>query len=196
MTTFAFLDVETTGLSPVDNYILEVAWVMTDEHLNVLPRAPKSFIVDHGEDEAEVADQIKNSPFILNMHSKSGLLADLANPEVKKLRMEDILNEFVLGVVALGRTNDQVRFAGYSVSFDREFLRANGWGEILNEDSKSPFHMHHRILDLSSVRQMYDAARVDQPEISPNENPHRALDDALDALSFAQAVRNDFRMMV
>ena len=192
MTTFAFLDVETTGLSPKDNYILEIAWAITDKHFNLL-RTPKTFIVEHSEDEAEVAQQIKDSAFIRNMHSKSGLLAELADPETKKLLMEDILNEFVLDLIALGRINDQVRFAGYSVSFDREFLRANGWGEIINEDSESPFHMHHRILDLSTPKQIYEAAEVGLPQTPPNENPHRAIDDALDALLVAQAFRDDVR---
>ena len=192
MTTFAFLDIETTGLSPKKNFILEVAWALTDESFNLL-RTPKTFIIDHGDAEAEVAQQIKDSAFITNMHAKSGLLDELADPETEKLPMEDILNEFVLDLMALDRIEDQVRFAGYSVSFDRGFLAENGWGEIINEDSDSPFHMHHRILDLSTPKQIYEAAGVGLPQTPPNENPHRAIDDALDALLVAQAFRDDVR---
>lgn len=192
MTTFAFLDIETTGLSPKKNFILEVAWVITDHQFNVL-RTAKTFIVDHGADEAEVAQQIKDSAFITNMHSKSGLLADLANPKTVKTPMDDILNEFVLDLIGLGRIDDQVRFAGYSVDFDRKFLAENGWGNIIDEESDSPFHMHHRILDLSTPKQIYEAAGVGLPQTPPNENPHRAIDDALDALLVAQAFRDDVR---
>lgn len=194
MITFAFTDVETTGLSRFKNYILEVAWVITDEQFNVLSRPARSFIVDHGSEEWLVAEQIKNSPFILNMHSESGLLADLADPETVKVPMEDIQNAFVQDLISLGRIDSQVRFAGFSVSFDREFLRENGWSYIIDEDTDSPFHMHHRILDLSTNKQMYDAAGVPVPQPAvANENPHRALDDAFEALGVAQAVRDNIR---
>lgn len=194
MTAFAFLDCETTGLSPRDNHILEVAWVFTDYQFNVLSRSPQSYIVDHGEDEAEVAQQIKDSPFITNMHSESGLLRELADPEALKLPMEKILDTFIQDVKFLGLQDDQVRLAGYSVSFDREFLRHNGWGSVFNEDSSADFHMHHRILDLSSVIQLYAAAGRDVPVPAvQNANPHRALDDALDALHVAQGMRDDLK---
>jgi len=188
VTIFAFLDVETTGLDPVDNYVLEVAWQFTDDRFNPIGEG-QSWIVDHGLREPTVAAQIRDSAFITNMHSESGLLLDLANPSVPKLRMDDILDAFVDSALDVGAANDQVRLAGYSVSFDREFLRENGWRDLF-ESKALGFQMHHRILDLSSVIQMFEAADREVPS-TYNENPHRALDDALDALEKAQLMARE-----
>jgi oligoribonuclease (3'-5' exoribonuclease) len=188
MTIFAFLDVETTGLDPVDNYVLEVAWQFTDSRFNPIGEN-RSYIVDHGLEEPNVAAQIRGSEFITKMHSESGLLKDLANQDVLKLRMDDILDAFAVSALEVGAANDQVRLAGYSVSFDREFLRENGWRDLF-ESKFFGFQMHHRILDLSSVIQLFEAADREVPS-TWNNNPHRALDDALDALEKAQLMARE-----
>ena len=38
--TYCFLDLETTGLEPDADTILEIAWVFTDKHFNVLGSIP------------------------------------------------------------------------------------------------------------------------------------------------------------
>ena len=192
MTIFAFTDVETTGLDPQGNFILEVAWRLTDYRFEPLSE-PKTFIVEHGLRWPEVAQQIRDSEFLTNMHQTSGLLGDLSNPEVEKTWMEDIVDAFVLDALNVGAATDMVRFAGYSVSFDREFLRAHWWKNLI-ETKDYGFQMHHRIMDLSSVIQMWQAADLQEPS-TWNDNPHRALDDALDSLAKAQAFRDELSML-
>ncbi len=190
MTIFAFLDVETTGLEPENNYVLEVAWQLTNMHFEPLSR-PKSAIVDQEttEDWTEVFRQIDASPFLTNMHTESGLLEELRNGPGVPRPMGEILDTFVRDAINVGATTDQVRLAGYSVSFDREFLKANGWWDLF-EAKTLGFQMHHRILDLSSNIQLYQAAGRQVPS-TYNSNPHRALDDALDALDLAQLMKED-----
>jgi hypothetical protein len=53
-----------------------------------------------------------------------------------------------------------------------------------------PFQMHHRIMDISSNIQMWDAADRDVPYVV-NENAHRALDDAMHAMKVAQTMRDE-----
>lgn len=183
---FAFLDIETTGLDRSSNYILEVAWVFTDAWFNQIS-VPKSFIVDQTRvHEDFVMGQIDASEFLTNMHKTSGLYADLTNPAVPKMRMSDILGVFVEDALQHGAERIPFRFAGYSVSFDREFLRTNGWYELIETKSLG-FQMHHRILDISSLIQFFEGAGVRVPVIE-NKNAHRALDDALHAMKTVQAM--------
>lgn len=182
--TFAFLDIETTGLDRDENYILEVAWVFTDAHFNQISE-PKSFLVDQVNWEL-VMHQIDSSEFLTDMHKTSGLYQDLIDPEVEKTPMFDIMNAFIQDAKDHGAPTRPFRFAGYSVSFDREFLRANGWWPII-ESKIAGFQMHHRILDISSIIQFFEGVGIMVPFI-PNDNAHRALDDSIHAMKTVQAM--------
>lgn len=185
MTIFSFIDVETTGLDPVDDFILEVAWVLTDEKFNQLTE-PKTFLIKQDDDSAVVA-RLQSNPFVIKMHQKSGLWVDMAvSPGVS---LDAAMTAFVEDVEGVRSSEDMVRFAGYSVSFDKEFLRVNGWRTLL-ETKDLAFQLHHRIMDLSSCIQLYEAAGRQIPN-TYNENPHRALEDALDALNLAQLMKED-----
>ncbi len=187
---FAFLDVETTGLDRVSNYILEVAWVFTDAYFQQVSE-PKSFLVKQelDGDTARSFEQIDESEFLTDMHTTSGLYQDLKTPEVEKVPMSFIRDTFARDAIEQGAPATPIRFAGYSVSFDREFLRANGWYELI-ETKSFGFQMHHRILDISSLIQFFDGAGIDVPYIV-NENAHRALDDSLHAMKTVQAMAKE-----
>lgn len=181
---FAFLDIETTGLDRKNNYILEVAWLFTDAYFQQVSE-PKSFIVDHDERDFERAiQQIDESPFLTNMHGVSGLYDDLKDPEVEKTPMLDILAEFIMDARDHGAPEIPFRFAGYSVSFDREFLAEHGWYNLINS-SVLGMQMHHRILDISSMIQLFEGAGRDVPFIV-NDNAHRGLDDSIHAMRTVQ----------
>lgn len=184
---FAFLDIETTGLDRDRNYILEVAWVFTDAYFQQISD-PKSFLVGH-DDWSIVLDQIDQSEFLTDMHSTSGLYRDLKDFSVEKFPMDYILTEFINDALAYGAPEIPFKFAGYSVSFDREFLRSNGWVDIIDSGSRG-FQMHHRILDISSIIQFFDGAGVPVPFI-PNDNAHRALDDSIHAMRTVQAMTRE-----
>lgn len=183
MTIFSFIDTETTGLSPEEDFILEVAWVLTDEKFNQISE-PKTFLINQ-EDEAAASARVEANPFVLSMHRTSGLWADMAvKPGVS---LEYTMNEYVKDVDSVRSSEDVVRFAGYSVSFDKEFLRANGWRRLM-ETKELSFQLHHRNMDISSNIQLFEAADLEVPYVE-NENAHRALDDAMHAMKVAQAMR-------
>lgn len=185
---FAFLDIETTGLDRSGNYILEIAWVFTDAWFNQIS-VPKSFLVDNGPEIVTALGQIESSEFLTNMHTTSGLYQDLTDPSHPRMKMSDILDLFVEDALEHGAESIPFRFAGYSVSFDREFLRSNGWYELIETKSLG-FQMHHRILDISSLIQFFEGAGVPVPFIV-NDNAHRALDDALHAMKTVQAMAGE-----
>ena len=188
MTIFAVLDVETTGLSPQKNFVLEIAWRLVDKHLQpLLPT--RTYLVELGDDWGEAVAQIQASEFLLTMHTESDLFADLHLADRPTLPMADIIERFEADVRQVDPDGvHMVRLCGLSVSFDREFLRANGWHKQFAE-SGDGFRFHHRILDLSSVIQLFEAADAEVPYVD-NDNPHRALEDVNYTLALAQRMRD------
>lgn len=155
-----FLDLETTGLDPERRLILQIGWGRFDATTGVL--------FDHQQVEVwhpQLWDHETSfwrteffDPIAFKMHEESGLLRQVRSfgwnaGEVEQLACKAIPEGAVL--------------AGYSVHFDREFLR-----------HQMPFlfrKLHHRLIDVSTIRSM---AKFWRPELVPEQAPkHWALAD-------------------
>lgn len=180
---FLNLDIETTGLSPEEDYILEIAWDVLDENLDSALGAPRTYIVDHGSDWSEVFSALRSAPRVVrDMHQKSGLTGELfsALPAHK--------SEIAARIVGDLRTalsecpfDTTVHYIGFSPAFDRSFLLASrAFGVFTSE-------MHHRLFDLSSFKIGYELAGVEIPP-SNNPNPHRAINDIAEVQTFGKLV--------
>ncbi len=114
-----WLDLETTGLDPHKNYILEVACCMAD--LEEPTRTTDLFVAQLGlpcrVDELD--------PFIQKMHGESGLIADCLESmwNIHKLE-QGIINRFPDLEKSWDR-EDKPTLAGNSVHFDLGFLRVH-----------------------------------------------------------------------
>ncbi|UDL16496.1 exonuclease [Microbacterium phage Zooman] len=183
---YAVIDCETTGLDRDGNYILEVSWLFIDAWFRQVSQ-PQSYMVKlpPGHYEDAIAD-IEANGFVKKMHIDSGLYDDLEDDSVEKIPMHEILDIFVEDALANGADRMPFKFAGYSVSFDREFLRVNGWFDLI-ESNRLGFQMHHRILDISSILQFFEGSHLDIPYIE-NENAHRALNDVVHSMQTLQAL--------
>ena len=180
MRRFLFLDTETTGLDPRKDFLLEVAWVVTDEKFEPVTAA-QSYIVDHRERWTDVALALGEMvPVVKQMHDKSGLTEDVLTSD--ETYSVNYINSSLLRDVE--QYDGNVHLAGLSPEFDREWLRANGFANIFGpaQDEKVP--VHHRLLNLSAIKLMFEASGVPY-EMPQNSRAHRALNDVWESVEQA-----------
>lgn len=169
-----WIDLETTGLSPVDDYILEVAWTITDNSLvtiddvytHVAEISPKAWV------------QLTQTPEVLEMHRTSGLLAEL--DEAKTLmRVEDIEDQIIAQLKETG-LEEPIMVAGFSVHFDLSFVHEHM--------PRLASMLSHRTYDVTTLKTFFKSVHVDHHV--ENYGKHRAHYDIVEALSVAREYRD------
>ena len=160
-----WIDCEMTGLDLRNDALVEVAALVTDSELTIL---------GHGVDVVirppqAALDQM--DPVVRTMHTTSGLLDELeagttlAEAEATVLAY---IQEWV-------RDPGKAPLAGNSVSTDRGFLA--------RDMEKLEQHMHYRIVDVSSIKELvrrwYPRVYYNSPTKSGN---HRALADIRESI--------------
>ena len=160
-----WVDLEMTGLDPSRHVIVEIAALVTDGELNPL---------DDGIDlvvRATEAELAQMDSFVVNMHTKSGLLPEIPNG-LPLSDAEQVVLDYVKQHVAEPR---KAPLAGSSVHVDRGFLAAH-MPTFLE-------FLHYRIVDVSSIKEL---TRRWYPEVyaaaPPKEGNHRALADVVDSI--------------
>jgi oligoribonuclease len=170
---FLWVDLETTGLSPKNDKILEMALVLTDTDFNELGRGQYIFSPDIAF--RNVSKEVKE------MHTKNGLWEDVINASFVHIPYAD--NEIRLWLEGLTRTDwrewKKIYLAGSSVHFDVGFLRENYFGFV--------GYLSHRYYDVSVFR---TAMKLWSPSKLWEQNgTHRAMDDVLDHIEEAKYYR-------
>jgi oligoribonuclease len=161
-----WIDCEMTGLSLAHDALVEVAALVTDSELNVLGEGVDVVIRPPAESLDTMPDVVRS------MHTASGLLEELAGgmtlPEAER-----IVLDYVRSHVAEPR---KAPLCGNSVSTDRGFLARDM--PTLEQ------HLHYRIVDVSSVKELarrwYPRAYFNSPEKKGN---HRALADIRESIA-------------
>ncbi|MEW2453150.1 oligoribonuclease [Streptomyces albus] len=161
-----WIDCEMTGLSLSDDALIEVAALVTDSELNVLGDGVDIVI-------RPPASALEAMPEVVReMHTTSGLLAELdagttlADAEARVLAY---IREWVPEA-------GKAPLCGNSVSTDRGFLA--------RDMPALEGHLHYRIVDVSSVKELarrwYPRAYYNSPEKNGN---HRALADIRESIA-------------
>lgn len=197
MTLLAVLDIETTGLSPDDDKMLEIAWAITDLDFNILSNV-RSHLVEHtASGWSDVWGQLRSNDYVRNMHQESGLLNDLRTKTAWDtsgiaLQFRDDVEVASMKAKTGNLLEDEVvHLCGLSIGFDREFLkRDDTWG-LLFDNNALGMTIHHRLLDLSSVKLMLDSAGVPW-EKAPNIGAHRAANDVQEVIDQGKIFRSIF----
>ncbi|WP_066463798.1 oligoribonuclease [Sanguibacter suarezii] len=160
-----WIDCEMTGLDLGADALVEIAAVVTDSELTVLGEGIDIIV----KPPAEALEQMND--FVRDMHTSSGLLAELENGTTladAEARVLDYIRTFV-------PEPGKAPLAGNSVGTDKMFLDRD-----MTELSS---YLHYRIIDVSSIKEL---ARRWYPRVyfaSPTKNGgHRALADILESI--------------
>lgn len=194
---FVVLDLETTGLNPVTEPILEIGIVLWDrtkdsliDACSWLTKPVKRSVNDRTRYVEIPIQEVYDAadPFVQKMHDGNDLWADLEEatttifdagkqiPEWMKMNGLDIKNETF---TMMGNGPDR---------FDRPFLRHNGIA-LNNLDSL----FHYRSLDVSNI---YHAAKFCGIDLTRPENTtsnHRAVDDCIATLEDWRYISNTLK---
>lgn len=193
---YLFIDTETTGLSPTKDHLLEVAWVITGNTFEQISE-PRTFLVDHEWEWNDVWVAISQAdPVVREMHTKSGLIHDLEVPSDEGFFTLSEIRDYLASDLRQAQSfGGPIHMAGLSVQFDRAFLVANGFGgRILGPGVDRDTLVHHRQLDLTSIKLMLGSAGI--PFETPhNEGAHRALNDVFETIEQAKIFRDMLQTM-
>jgi oligoribonuclease len=156
-----WMDLEMTGLDHTSDVIVEIATLITDDELNIVAEGPD--LVVHADDAA--LDGM--DPFVVNMHTKSGLLEQIKASTISLADAGEQTLAFIQEHVPEAGT---VPLCGNSIGTDRRFLAA-----ALPDIEE---YLHYRSIDVSSVKELvkrwYPGLDAKRPR---GQGSHRALDD-------------------
>jgi len=181
-TVLVWIDLETTGKRPVEDYrILEYAVVFTDLELNEL--SAREAVIPQCYDTA--ISQMDD--YVTAMHSRNGLLdalrafsarGDQDYEDNLRIASRDILADMFGLALELDKPRTEIIFviAGNTVGFDRDYLEIHMPG--LYEK------LHYRQLDVSSYK-------VGFPNIfgTATSDKHRAMADIRDSIEQHRKMR-------
>lgn len=166
---FLWIDVETTGLDCGNDHLLEAACIITDMELKEISRWETIF---------PPRDGIALDEFIVDMHTKSGLLEAIA----KTPRRYNMFEEFqVLSLEKMAESGVEILHpAGSSVHFDMDFIRI--YFPVLTNV------LHHRYFDITSLKLLTQVLTGEYPPPVEIYKPqHRAMPDIMNSLEFARS---------
>ncbi|KNB49422.1 oligoribonuclease [Streptomyces caatingaensis] len=161
-----WIDCEMTGLSLSSDALIEVAALVTDSELNILGDGVDIVVRPPAEALTTMPEVVRQ------MHTASGLLAELdggTTLEEAERRVLEYVREYV-------PEPGKAPLCGNSVSTDRGFL--------LRDMPELEAHLHYRIVDVSSVKELsrrwFPRAYFASPKKSGN---HRALADIRESIA-------------
>jgi oligoribonuclease len=161
------MDLEMTGLDIARDVIVEVATLVTDDELNIVAEGPDLVVATSPEQLAVMDD------FVKGMHTKSGLLTDIAASTISLQQAGDATLEFIRSHVPKART---VPLAGNSIGTDRRFLAAQL--PAIEE------YLHYRSVDVSTIKELARRWYPEAMDGAPTKaGGHRAMDDIRESVA-------------
>ena len=169
-----WIDLEMTGLDTNNDYIIEIATIVTDSELNVLAEGP--IIAIHQSDETMDNMDEWNT----RQHGGSGLTKRVKESTMTEAEAERQTLDFLAEYVPAGVSP----MCGNSICQDRRFM-----ARIMPELEA---YFHYRNLDVSSLKEL---AKRWAPEVEKSfkkNGSHLAMDDIRDSIRELQHYREHF----
>lgn len=162
----AWVDLETTGLVPTVDRILEIGCLVTEHDLTPLDSGFSTVI------HVPAADMPEMVPFVRDMHARSGLLDEVAASAVTAQEARAATLAYLSKHIPPG----VVPVAGASVRHDRNFL--------VQHAPELETYLHYRIVDVSAIKEIarrwFPTAYNRRPR---GANRHRSLTCIYDAIA-------------
>ena len=134
-----------TGLDYENDEIIEIACFITDAELNLLDTEGFQIVIHQSEERMSAMDE-----WCRKTHGRSGLTAAVVASDISPETAAERLLAYVKKYLPERR---KALLAGNSVHADRAFLRRPPYSQVVE-------HLHHRILDVSTIK---EAARRWKP---------------------------------
>lgn len=161
-----WIDLETSGLDPLKDKILQIACIISNYDLSIQYFIPELNI----NCDNKTLEQMSN--WCIQTHGKSGVLLKSLSSTVGIYDGESSILAFInqhLGI------RDTVVLAGNSVHFDKEFIR--------HHMPRLHDRLHHRILDVSSLALVCKNANPNVYNLRPQKQyGHTAMNDIFESI--------------
>ncbi|MBI5898710.1 MAG: oligoribonuclease [Rhodocyclales bacterium] len=169
-----WLDMEMTGLDPVNDRIIELALVVTNNNLGVIAEAP-TWVVHQ---PAEVLDRMDE--WNRNTHGKSGLIQRVRDSILTEAMVEEQALDFMRRHVPKGAAP----MCGNSICQDRRFMarympKLEAW-------------FHYRNLDVSTLKELCKRWKPEVAKGLKKQGKHEAMADILESIEELKYYREHF----
>ena len=169
-----WIDLEMTGLDVDNDYIIEVATIITDANLQILAEGP--VLAVHQSDEVLDAMDAWNT----RQHGESGLTARVRQSNTNEAEAERQTVEFLEQWVPAGTSP----MCGNSICQDRRFLH-----RCMPTLER---YFHYRHIDVSTLKELAQRWKPDVAAGFTKQSAHLALEDIRDSISELRYYREHF----
>ena len=159
-----WIDLEMTGLDTQNDYIIEIASIVTDKNLNILAEGPNLTIHQPNEIMNNMDD------WNTKQHTRSGLKDRVSQSDINESVAERETIKFLEKFTFKG----QSPLCGNSICQDRRFL-ARCMPEL-------EAFCHYRNVDVTSIRELGKRWYFEDTDNYSKRSNHRALDDIRESI--------------
>lgn len=159
-----WIDLEMTGLYPERDRIIEIATIITDQHLNIVAEGPVLAI----NQPEPLLDQMDD--WNQTTHRETGLIERVRNSSITEQQAEELTLSFVREHVPKNTSP----LCGNSICQDRRFLYP--YMPMLNG------YLHYRNLDVSTLKELAVRWRPEIIQGFEKRNTHKAMDDIKESI--------------
>jgi oligoribonuclease len=173
-THLVWLDMEMTGLEPEKERIIEVAFVVTDLHLNTIAEGPV-FVIHQSDAVLDAMDNWNKGT-----HGKSGLIDKVKASTVSEPQAQAEIIAFLKPLIPKGK----IPLCGNTIHQDRRFMAL--YMPELND------FFHYRNIDVSTLKELAKRWKPEVYKSFKKQQKHTALADVYESIEELKHYREHF----